>query len=105
MRFHFTLPNLRIDEFIPSWQDWIYLLTLALLCTTIAYILALRALRYISAFAANLTVNLEPIYGIILACFVLNEHQELNSGFYIGVLIIVCSIFSYPWLKRQFEKA
>lgn len=98
----FYLPSMDIEQFIPSVKDWFYLLTLALLCTTVAYILALRALKYISAFAANLTVNLEPIYGIILACLILNEHKELNSGFYVGVAIIICSILSYPFLKRQF---
>jgi drug/metabolite transporter (DMT)-like permease len=98
----FYLPSMDIEQFIPSVKDWFYLLTLALLCTTVAYILALRALKYISAFAANLTVNLEPIYGIILACLILNEHKELNSGFYVGVVIIICSILSYPFLKRQF---
>lgn len=98
----FYLPSMDIEQFIPSVKDWFYLLTLALLCTTVAYILALRALKYISAFAANLTVNLEPIYGIILACLILNEHKELNSGFYVGVAIIICSILSYPFLRRQF---
>lgn len=100
----FYLPNMNIEQFIPSFKDWIYLLALALLCTTVAYILALRALKYLSAFAANLTVNLEPVYGILLACLILNEHKELNSGFYFGVAIIICSILSYPFLKKQFEK-
>ena len=89
----FYLPSLDVEQFIPSLSDWFYLLTLALLCTSVAYVLALRALKYLSAFAANLTVNLEPIYGIILACLILNEHKELNNGFYVGV--------SYPVFKRQ----
>lgn len=99
----FYLPNLNMEQFMPSTQDWVYLLALGILCTSVAYVLALRALKYVSAFAANLTVNLEPVYGILLACLILNDHQELNAGFYLGAAIIAISIFSYPFLKKQFE--
>ncbi|MEM1219465.1 MAG: EamA family transporter [Bacteroidota bacterium] len=90
--------------FWPGWTDWGYLLILALLCTTLAYVLALRSLQYLSAFASNLTVNLEPVYGIALAWVLLNDHQELEPGFYWGVGIILLAVFSYPILKRNFAK-
>lgn len=97
------------EVFLPSASDIVYLLILALLCTTLAYVLALRALRYISAFASNLTVNLEPVYGILLAWIVLKEHQELDPAFYTGVLVILGAIFSYPlirrWQRRRQEAA
>ncbi len=90
--------------FWPVEWDWAYLLVLALLCTTLAYVLALRALQHLSAFAANLTVNLEPVYGIILAIFLLQENEELNPNFYWGCLIILAAVFSYPLLKSRFER-
>ena len=90
--------------FIPQGMDWLYLLILALLCTTLAYVISLRALREISAFAANLMVNLEPIYGIILAALILGDNKELNPGFYWGCTIILAAIFSFPYLRRKFEK-
>jgi len=71
--------------FWPSTMDWVYLIILALLCTTLAYILSLRALKHVSAFVANLTINLEPVYGILLAIVLLNDHKELNPRFYMGV--------------------
>ena len=89
-------------SFWPQQADWIYLLVLALLCTTLAYVLALRALKFLSAFAANLTVNLEPVYGIVLAVIILKENQELSAGFYWGCLIILLAVFSYPFLKKRF---
>jgi drug/metabolite transporter (DMT)-like permease len=96
------------EEHVQFWpvslMDWVYLIILALLCTTLAYVLALRALRHLSAFAANLTVNLEPVYGIALAWVMLNEHKELSTGFYWGVLIILVSVFSYPLLKRYLNR-
>lgn len=86
----------------PRLVDWFYLLVLALLCTTFAYVIALKALHHISAFASNLTLNLEPVYGIILAWVLLNENEELSTGFYIGVVIILLAVFSYPILRKRF---
>ncbi len=96
---YFAFSNTPV-QIIPSLLDWIYLLILALLCTTLAYVLALRALRQLSAFAANLTVNLEPVYGIALAWLILKDHEQLTSHFYWGVLIILTAVFSYPILKK-----
>jgi len=76
-----------------------------LLCTTLGYVLAVRALRYISAFATNLTVNLEPVYGILLAWLILNENNDLSPGFYGGVVLILAVVFSYPLLKKFIERA
>lgn len=98
--YFFNNPDLK---FWPSGNDFIYLIILALLCTTLGYVLALKALKHISAFAANLTVNLEPVYGIVLAIVILKENQELSAGFYWGVLIIMATIFGYPFLKKLFE--
>jgi hypothetical protein len=50
-------------------------------------------------------VNLEPVYGIILAVFLLKENKELSLSFYAGVLIILGAIFVYPFLKKKFSKA
>lgn len=85
----------------PAPADWIWLIVLALACTTLAYILALRALHHLSAFASNLTINLEPVYGIILAIFLLGEHHDLDLYFYLGVVMILGAVLLYPWLKRK----
>jgi drug/metabolite transporter (DMT)-like permease len=91
--------------FWPSPADWVQLLALALLCTTLTWFLALRALKHLTAFASTLTVNLEPVYGIFLAWVLLNENRELSAGFYGGVLLILSAVFSYPFLKKRFGKA
>ena len=89
--------------FLPNVNDWVYLLVLALGCTTLALILNLRALKHISAFASSLTYNLEPVYGILLAILILKENKELTTTFYLGVLIILASVFSYPLIKKGRE--
>lgn len=91
-------------QFWPTLTDWGYLLVLALFCTTLAYALNLRALKHLSAFAANLALNMEPVYGIILAVILLQENKELSPDFYIGVVIIMVAVFGYPFLKSRFER-
>lgn len=87
-------------SFIPKENDWLYLILLSVACTAVPYVLSLMSLKYISVFATNLTINLEPVYGIFLAWILLQEDKEVDSGFYLGVLIILASVFSYPFLKR-----
>lgn len=96
----FLISDLNITFVPPSAMDWLYLLVLALLCTTLAYALALKSLRHLTAFASNLTINMEPVYGIIMAWILLNENEELTSNFYWGVVIILLAVFSYPILRR-----
>ena len=93
-------------QFLPPRSiDWVYLIILSLLCTTLAYVLSLKALRYISAFAINLVFNLEPIYGIVLAALILNEQKELSGGFYIGSFVIIASIIIYPLMKNRLKSS
>jgi len=88
---------------IPSILDLGYLLILALLCTTLAYALSLKALKFISTFESNLIYNLEPIYGIALAILILNEHKQLTTNFYIGVALILSLIFIHPILAKKYS--
>ncbi len=85
---------------IPQGTDLIYLLILAFACTLLPFVLSLFALRYISAYATSLAVNMEPIYAIVLAIVILNEHQELTVQFYLGAGIIMLLVFCYPLLQR-----
>lgn len=83
-------------------SDWVLLLVLALLCTTLTFVLSLRALTQISAFASTLVVNLEPVYGILLAAVLLHEYEQLSSTFYIGAIIIVLVVLLYPYVQRRY---
>lgn len=90
-------------KFMLHGTDWIYMIILVLGCTTLAFMLNLKSLKYLSTFTTNLIINLEPVYGIILAMLILNEHHELNTNFYIGVSVILSSVFLHPFLKRKFD--
>lgn len=99
------LPFFGSEPFWPArGVDWVYLLVLALLCTTLTYVLSLRALRKLSAFVTNLTINLEPVYGIFLAYFLLNDGEELSLNFYLGTLIILVTVFGYAAFDRVMRR-
>ncbi len=76
----------------PTATDYLWLLILTLLCTVIAFLFQLNALRRISAFTSNLTYNLEPLYGIILAFLIFKEGNLLKPHFYYGLSLIMLSI-------------
>ncbi len=88
----------------PVGGDWYWLLLLSIACTVLPYYLSLKAMKYITAFAANLTINLEPVYGIVLAALFFREDKELSSNFYIGMSVILLAVFSHPFLKQRFDR-
>ncbi len=92
------------DSLTPVGDDWAFLLLLAYVCTLLPYNLSLVAMRHISAFATNLTINLEPVYGVLLAIFFFREDKGLSPGFYAGVVLILVAVFSHPFIKSRFEK-
>ncbi len=84
----------------PSATDWLWLLVLALFCTVYAYSMSVELMKYVTAFAMNLTNNLEPVYGILLAILIFGEREQMTLQFYIGTLIILASVFAYPIIRR-----
>ncbi|WP_353721088.1 DMT family transporter [Dyadobacter sp. 676] len=81
-----------VATMMPSWSDWGYLLLLAFFCTVVLYMLQTQALNRISAFTVNLSLNLEPVYTIILAILIYRENRELQWSFYVGLALIVLSV-------------
>ena len=81
--------------------DLIWILLLALLCTNLTFYLGTYALNQLSAFTSNLTVNLEPIYGIVLGALIFNENKDLNVWFYVGASIILGAIFTQAYLSGK----
>ena len=88
------LYNFLLDSSIqyPQPIDWLWLLILGVVCTVFTFLLYIRALRQLSAFTINLTLTLEPVYGIILAFAVFSENKYLSSYFYIGFALILMAV-------------
>lgn len=85
----------------PSGMDWFYLSILALVCSVYAYTAAIELMRRVSAFAVQLTLTMEPVYGIIMAVIVFGEREKMNGNFYIGAAVIISAVLLYPFLKNS----
>lgn len=105
----FVLPlYLKLTEqsfIIPSFIDSVYLLLLGLVCTSFAFTISLRALKKINAFTMNLSVNLEPLYSIVLAILIFKEGKILNTGFFIGTAIILSAVIIHSWFVFKNRKS
>ncbi len=77
---------------IPTLLDWLYLLILSIACTLWAFVLVFSSLKKVSSFTTNLTYNLEPVYGILLAFLIFHENEHLNRNFYWGFSLIIISV-------------
>ena len=91
-------------DLTPTAMDWFYIAILAILCTVYAYSVWVELMKRLSAFLINLTVNLEPVYGIILALLIFGEKEQMEPGFYYGTLIILASVLSYPAFNKYYKR-
>ena len=89
---------------IPKGWDWLWIFILAFVCTIYAYSKSVDLLRIFSAFTFTLTLNLEPVYGIIFAFLIFGEKERMTSGFYLGTLVILGSVLIYPLIRRTNER-
>ena len=91
-------------QLLPGLKDWMWLLLLSWFCSVWAFKLSARALKKLSAFTVNLTFNLEPVYGIILAFIIFKENQILSKWFYLGFAIIAASLIIHIFMLLKEEK-
>ncbi len=87
---------------IPQHLDWLWLLILSWLCTILTFMLYINSLKKVSAFTVNLTLTLEPVYGIILAFLIYHENKTLSKYFFLGFgLIFIAVILQMFRLVKQ----
>jgi len=93
--------NFNADFFKLSWEDLKWLFILSSFCTAYAFIASVAVMKYLSPYTVMLTINLEPIYGIILALIVFGEKEQMNGQFYIGALIILTTVILNGVFKNR----
>jgi len=86
-------------KLIPS--DIGYLVILGTVCTSLAYVAGVSVMKEFSAFRVALITNLEPVYGIIMAFLFFNEMDKMTAGFWAGALIILSTIFLFPFAQKR----
>jgi drug/metabolite transporter (DMT)-like permease len=87
-------------QLIPSPADWKWLFILGIICTVFPYIELLHLLKKMTPFTLNLSVNMEPIYGIIMAYFIFGESEKMTGGFYVGAVLILITVVAHPLIGR-----
>lgn len=90
---------------IPSPIDWFWLGLLAIVCTAYPYIATIGLMKHLSAYTVTLSVNMEPVYGILMAYFIFGQSEMMTTGFYAGTGIILVSVFIYPILLKFFYQS
>ena len=84
-----------------SKSDWYYLLILSSICTAYAFITSVKVMKYLSPYTVILTLNLEPIYAIVLALFIFGEQEKMNPEFYFGAFIVLFVVLLNGMIKNK----
>ena len=82
-----------------SVNDLIWLFLLSSICTAYAFSASVKVMKFLSPFTVMLTINLEPIYGIILALLIFKDGEEMSPLFYVGALIILATVIANGIVK------
>jgi len=86
-----------------SVSDIVFIFILASICTAYAFIASVKIMRYLSPYTVMLTINLEPIYGILLAFVFIGETEKMNPLFYVGALLILSTVVANGILKNKMQ--
>ncbi|NVK05432.1 MAG: DMT family transporter [Flavobacteriia bacterium] len=96
-----TLGEREIESLIPTQMDWVYLLILGTIATAYAFIQSVDVMKHLSPFTVVLTINMEPVYGILTAYLLFGNSERMSTEFYLGALIILLAVVINGWLKRN----
>jgi drug/metabolite transporter (DMT)-like permease len=84
--------------------DYLWLFVLSSFCTAYAFIVSVDLLKLLSPFTVMLTINLEPIYAIVLAIILFPENEKMSSSFYFGAGLILLTVVVNGFLKTAKKK-
>jgi len=88
-----------VPAIVPTLSDLFYLIILATVCTAFAHTTQVEVMKHLTAFTVTLAINLEPVYGIVMAFFIFGETERMTPGFYLGTMIILLSVIGFPLVK------
>ncbi|MDR6968794.1 drug/metabolite transporter (DMT)-like permease [Flavobacterium arsenatis] len=86
-----------------STNDWLLILLLSSVCTAYAFTASVNVMKRLSPYTVMLTTNLEPVYGIILAYFIIGEDEKMSVPFYIGSAIILLTVILNGIIKNKYK--
>ncbi|HEY9221535.1 MAG TPA: DMT family transporter [Lutibacter sp.] len=90
-----------MDQFALKSSDFIYLFILSSICTAYAFIVSVKIMKHLTPYTVILTLNLEPVYGIILAVIIFGEKEKMSTQFYVGGAVILLIVIINGILKNK----
>ncbi len=84
--------------------DWFYTIILGTICTAFAFLMGVYVMKELSPYTITISINMEPIYSILLALVIFKEDEKMSLGFYLGGLVILFTIFMNAYLKSKERK-
>lgn len=82
-------------------NDLLYILLLAIVCTAVAFPVSVYIMKKLSAFTVSLSVNLEPVYTILLALLMFGEKEKMSIGFYAGACLLILTVVAESTLFNK----
>jgi len=74
-------------------MDWFWIIVLGTVATAFAFVVSVKVMEELSPFTVSLTINLEPVYGIVLAFFIFGSSEKMTWGFYVGTALILAALY------------
>jgi drug/metabolite transporter (DMT)-like permease len=93
---NYTLTTLNVSA-----ADLLFTAILGVLCTSFAYIASVYVMKEISAFTVTMSVNLEPIYSIIIAVLIWPDSEKMKPYFYLGGAAIIGVMLLNGYFKAK----
>lgn len=87
-----------------SSKDWMFITLLASVCTAYAFTASVNVMKRLTPYTVMLTTNLEPVYGIVLAYFIIGEDEKMSWPFYIGSAVILATVIANGAIKHYFSE-
>lgn len=81
--------------------DWFWIAVLGTVCTAFAFVASVKVMEVLTPFTVSLTINLEPVYGIVLAFFIFGESEKMTGGFYAGAAVLLGALFTDAYMKSR----
>ena len=93
--------ELDFSQFLLPVADIKWLLILGVVCTAFAFLVSVEVMKKLSPYTVTISVNLEPIYSIIVALLIWPESETMSFGFYLGTIIVITTIFLNALFKNR----
>jgi drug/metabolite transporter (DMT)-like permease len=82
-------------------MDWFWIIILGTIATAFAFVVSVKVMEELTPFTVTLSINLEPVYGIVLAFFIFGDSEKMTLGFYGGTVLILLALYLNALLRRR----